>query len=87
MNLDARSRMAVCGTGARFGQKRPLVGWLSGSASKMARLFADDFLDDMLGLGYLDGRDLDFVSGTQRAFRIGYRRLRKRWSVSSLASS
>ena len=43
-------------------KKRILVGWLSGSASKVAGLFANDFLDGMRDLGYIDGRDFDMVS-------------------------
>ena len=43
-------------------KKRTLVGWLSGSASKVAGLFANDFLDGMRNLGYIDGRDFDMVS-------------------------
>jgi putative ABC transport system substrate-binding protein len=43
-------------------KKRILVGWLSGSASKVAGLFANDFLDGMRNLGYIDGRDFDMVS-------------------------
>jgi len=43
-------------------KKRTLVGWLSGSASKVAGLFANDFLDGMRDLGYIDGRDFDMVS-------------------------
>ena len=42
-------------------KKRALVGWLSGSASKVAGLFADDFVDGMRDLGYIDGRDFDFA--------------------------
>ena len=41
--------------------ERRSVGWLSGSASKMAKFFADDFLDGMRAFGYVDGRDFDFV--------------------------
>jgi ABC-type uncharacterized transport system substrate-binding protein len=41
--------------------ERRSVGWLSGSASKMAKFFSDDFLDGMRGFGYIDGRDFDFV--------------------------
>ena len=41
---------------------RTLIGWLSGSASKVAGLFAEDFLDGMRDLGYVDGRDFDIVS-------------------------
>jgi putative ABC transport system substrate-binding protein len=43
-------------------KKRTLVAWLSGSASKVAALFADDFLDGMRERGYIDGRDFDMVS-------------------------
>jgi putative tryptophan/tyrosine transport system substrate-binding protein len=43
-------------------KKRTLVGWLSGSASKVAGLFANDFLDGMRNLGYIDGRDFDMAS-------------------------
>jgi putative ABC transport system substrate-binding protein len=43
-------------------KERTLIGWLSGSASKVAGLFAEDFLDGMRELGYLDGRDFDMVS-------------------------
>jgi putative ABC transport system substrate-binding protein len=41
--------------------ERRSIGWLSGSASKMAKFFADDFLDGMREFGYFDGRDFDFV--------------------------
>jgi putative tryptophan/tyrosine transport system substrate-binding protein len=40
---------------------RRRVGWLSGSASNMAKSFADDLLDGMREFGYVDGRDFDFV--------------------------
>jgi putative tryptophan/tyrosine transport system substrate-binding protein len=43
-------------------KKRALIGWLSGSASKVAGLFAVDFLDGMRGLGYIDGQDFNMVS-------------------------
>src|SRR6516162_7021154 len=39
-----------------------LIGWLSGSESKVAGLFAKDFLDGMRDLGYVDGRDFDMVA-------------------------
>ena len=42
-------------------KERPRVGWLSGSATGMAKAFADDFLDGMRGFGYVDGRDFEFV--------------------------
>ena len=41
--------------------ERRSVGWLSGSESKMAKFFADDFLDGMREFGYVDGRDFDFI--------------------------
>ena len=43
-------------------KKRTLIAWLSGSASKVAGVFADDFLDGMRDLGYIDGRDFNMVS-------------------------
>ncbi|MGA8693487.1 MAG: ABC transporter substrate-binding protein [Xanthobacteraceae bacterium] len=43
-------------------KERTLIGWLSGSASKVAGLFADDFLAGMQELGYSQGRDFDMVS-------------------------
>lgn len=43
-------------------KERTLIGWLSGSASKVAGLFAEDFLEGMRDLGYVDGRDFDMVS-------------------------
>ena len=54
-------------------KERTLIGWLSGSASKVAGVFADDFLSGMRELGYIDGRDFVMVS-----------RYADRWSVSSL---
>jgi ABC-type uncharacterized transport system substrate-binding protein len=51
------------GARAQVSAKKPaLIGWLSGSASKVAGLFADDLLDGMRDLGYVDGRDFDMVS-------------------------
>jgi len=41
--------------------ERRSIGWLSGSESKMAKFFADDFLDGMRKFGYVDGRDFRFV--------------------------
>jgi putative tryptophan/tyrosine transport system substrate-binding protein len=49
-------------------KKRALIGWLSGSASKVAGLFADDFLDGMRDLGYTNGRDFDFASRYAEGF-------------------
>jgi putative ABC transport system substrate-binding protein len=43
-------------------KERVLIGWLSGSASKVAGLFADDFVEGMLELGYIQGRDFEMVS-------------------------
>jgi putative tryptophan/tyrosine transport system substrate-binding protein len=52
--LDARAQAPA--------KERALIAWLSGSASKVAGLFADDFQDGMRDLGYIDGRDFDMVS-------------------------
>jgi putative tryptophan/tyrosine transport system substrate-binding protein len=43
-------------------KERTLIGWLSGSSSKVAGLFAEDFSEGMRDLGYVDGRDFDLVS-------------------------
>jgi len=51
--VAVRSRVAAT--------ERTSVGWLSGSQSKMAKFFADDFLGGMREYGYVDGRDFDFV--------------------------
>ena len=50
-------------------KKRPQIAWLSGSASKVAGLFADDFLDGMRDLGYVEGRDFDMVSRYAEGFQ------------------
>ena len=50
-------------------KERPRVGWLSGSATGMAKAFADDFLDGMRGFGYVDGRDLEFVPRYAEGFQ------------------
>jgi putative ABC transport system substrate-binding protein len=50
-------------------KKRPVIGWLSGSASKVAALFADDFLEGMRDIGYIDGRDFDLVSRYAEGFQ------------------
>ncbi|MGZ5871984.1 MAG: ABC transporter substrate-binding protein [Bradyrhizobium sp.] len=42
-------------------KERPLIAWLSGSAKKVAGVFADDFLDGMRTFGYVDGRDFDLM--------------------------
>lgn len=47
----------------------PRVAWLSGSESKMAGAFADDFLDGMRGLGYVDGRNFEFVPRYAEGFQ------------------
>jgi putative ABC transport system substrate-binding protein len=49
--------------------KQPLVAWLSGSESKMAGAFADDFLDGMRSFGYVDGRSFDFVPRYAEGFQ------------------
>src|SRR5215469_2507716 len=43
-------------------KERTLIGWLSGSASKVAGRFAEDFLEGMRDLGYVNSRDFDMVS-------------------------
>jgi putative tryptophan/tyrosine transport system substrate-binding protein len=43
-------------------ETRTLIGWLSGSESKVAGRFADDFLDGMRERGYINGRDFGMVS-------------------------
>jgi putative ABC transport system substrate-binding protein len=50
-------------------KERPLVVWLSGSASKVAGLFAADFLDGMRDFGYLDGRDFDVEARYAEGFQ------------------
>ena len=50
-------------------KKRALIGWLSGSASKVAGLFADDFLGGMRDLGYIDGQDFDLASRYAEGFQ------------------
>ena len=50
-------------------KKRALIGWLSGSASKVAGLFADDFLGGMRDLGYIDGKDFDLASRYAEGFQ------------------
>lgn len=55
-------------SGQVLAKKRALIGWLSGSASKVAGLFADDFLNGMRDLGYVDGRDFDLASRYAEGF-------------------
>jgi putative ABC transport system substrate-binding protein len=50
-------------------KERPRVGWLSGSASKVAKSFADDLLDGMREFGYVDGRDFEFVPRYAEGFQ------------------
>jgi putative ABC transport system substrate-binding protein len=50
-------------------KKRHLIGWLSGSESKVAGLFADDFLDGMRDLGYTDGQDFDLAPRYAEGFQ------------------
>src|SRR5215472_11686960 len=50
-------------------KKRALIGWLSGSASKVAGLFADDFLGGMRELGYIEGQDFDLASRYAEGFQ------------------
>jgi len=49
--------------------RKPLVAWLSGSESKIAGAFADDFLDGMRSFGYVDGRSFDFVPRYAEGFQ------------------
>jgi putative tryptophan/tyrosine transport system substrate-binding protein len=50
-------------------KKRVLIGWLSGSASEVAGLFADDFLNGMRDLGYVDDRDFDLAPRYAEGFQ------------------
>ena len=50
-------------------KKRALIGWLSGSESKVAGLFADDFLDGMRDLGYTEGQDFDLAPRYAEGFQ------------------
>jgi putative tryptophan/tyrosine transport system substrate-binding protein len=49
-------------------KKHTLIAWLSGSLSKVAGLFAEDFLEGMRDLGYVEGRDFDMVSRYAEGF-------------------
>ena len=51
------------------GKERPRVAWLSGSASKVAKFFADDLLDGMRDFGYVDRRDFEFVPRYAEGFQ------------------
>jgi hypothetical protein len=63
--LVAVSSAAIARPGRAWSQGaakvRQRIGWLSGSATTVAKSFADDFLDGMQGFGYVDGRDFAFV--------------------------
>src|SRR5436190_22465166 len=50
-------------------KERQHIGWLSGSATKVAKSFADDFLDGMRSFGYVDGRDFKFVPRYAEGFQ------------------
>ena len=50
-------------------KERQRIGWLSGSATKVVKSFADDFLDGMRGFGYVDGRDFEFVPRYAEGFQ------------------
>src|SRR5436190_1685344 len=50
-------------------KERQRIGWLSGSATKVVKSFADDFLEGMRGFGYVDGRDFEFVSRYAEGFQ------------------
>jgi ABC-type uncharacterized transport system substrate-binding protein len=49
-------------------KKHALIAWLSGSVSKVAGLYIDNFVDGMRGLGYIDGQDFDMVSRFAEGF-------------------
>jgi len=51
------------------GSERPRLAWLSGSASKVAKFFAEDFLDGMRDFGYVDRRDFEFVPRYAEGFQ------------------
>ncbi len=51
------------------GSERPRLAWLSGSARKVAKFFADDFLDGMRDFGYIDRRDFEFVPRYAEGFQ------------------
>jgi putative tryptophan/tyrosine transport system substrate-binding protein len=50
-------------------RERQRVAWLSGSATMLAKSFADDFLDGMRGFGYVEGRDFEFVPRYAEGFQ------------------
>src|SRR4051812_36944061 len=50
-------------------KERQRIGWLSGSATKVVKSFADSFLDGMRGFGYVDGRDFEFVPRYAEGFQ------------------
>ena len=49
-------------------KKRALIAWLSGSVSKVAGVYIDDFVDGMRGLSYIDGQDFEMVSRFAEGF-------------------
>jgi putative tryptophan/tyrosine transport system substrate-binding protein len=51
-----------------FTKKRALIAWLSGSVSKVAGLYINNFVDGMRDLGYIDGQDFDMVSRFAEGF-------------------
>ena len=54
-------------------KERPRVAWLSGgSASNIAGQFAAELLDGMRGLGYIDGRDFEFLPRYAGVFQDRY---------------
>jgi hypothetical protein len=57
----------VCSQGVAKVRQR--IAWLSGSATEVAKSFADDFLDGMRGFGYVDSRDFEFVPRYAEGFQ------------------
>jgi putative tryptophan/tyrosine transport system substrate-binding protein len=51
-----------------FTKKHALIAWLSGSVSKVAGVYIDDFVNGMRGLGYIDGQDFDMASRFAEGF-------------------
>jgi putative tryptophan/tyrosine transport system substrate-binding protein len=46
---------------AQVPSKRPLIVWFSGGTRQMGTTFTDSFLHGLKDLGYVEGRNLDFV--------------------------
>ncbi|MEK9280152.1 MULTISPECIES: ABC transporter substrate-binding protein [unclassified Bradyrhizobium] len=52
-----------------LGKERPRVAWLSGSASRLAKFFADDLVAGMRDFGYIESRDFEFVPRYAEGFQ------------------